>query len=153
MKSESIKIPIKILVFLTIVASTFGCKDIKNQTTTLEVIDNYRHYYPVLRGQKLDIIFDIKNTGEHPFIMTDLLISCGCIVNKKSSINSIPPGAERRLVLTYDSAKNIGLAEHIIDVYGNLANAEKIELVFDTHVVPEAAYTRDYEEIYLERRE
>lgn len=152
MKFAYYKISIGLLMVL-IPLFLVGCKDIKTNTTTLEIIDNNRHYYPILRGQQLDIIFDIKNTGEHPFIMTDLLISCGCLVSKKSSINTIPPGAERRLILTYDSAKNIGLVEHIIDIYGNFQNGEKMELVFDTHVVPEAAYTRDYEEIYLERRE
>lgn len=154
MKFRFYKIP-AFLLFSMILGSFLmsGCKDIENQTTTLEVVDNYRHYYPILRGQKLDVIFDIKNTGEHPFFLKDLLISCGCIVNKKSTIDYIPAGSERRLILTYDSAKNIGLAEHIIDLYGNLTKTEKIELVFDTHVVPQAAYTRDYEEIYLERRE
>src|SRR5690554_8215239 len=85
-----------------------GCADIRNQVTTLEIIDNNRHYYPILRGQELEVAFDIKNTGKHPFILSDLLISCGCVVSKKSSIKSIPPGSERTITLTYDSSKNIG---------------------------------------------
>lgn len=136
------------VVFVLIVFQS--CKDVRGNVTTLEVIDNNRHYYPILRGQTLDVVFDIKNTGKYPFLMSELLPSCGCVVSKKSSIGSIPPGSERRIILTYDSSKNIGYVEHFIDIYGNL-ETEKISLIFDTHVVPNSDYTRDYEEIYSEK--
>src|SRR5690554_5904986 len=137
------------LLGILFVSLFVGCADIRNQVTTLEIIDNNRHYYPILRGQELEVAFDIKNTGKHPFILSDLLISCGCVVSKKSSIKSIPPGSERTITLTYDSSKNIGFVEHKIDIYGNLENKEKKVLIFDVHVVPESDYTRDYEELYL----
>src|SRR5690554_6742106 len=122
-----------------------GCADIKNQVTTLEVVDNNRHYYPILRGQELEVVFDIKNTGNHPFILSEMLISCGCVMSKKSSIKTIPANSQRRIILTYDSAKNIGFVEHQIDIFGNLQNQDKIILIFDVNVVPESDYTRDYE--------
>src|SRR5690606_4727406 len=121
--------PLSIIIIVCLLIVFQGCKDVRQNVTTLEVIDNNRHYYPILRGQTLDVVFDIKNTGKYPFLMSELLPSCGCVVSKKSSIGSIPPGAKRRIILSYDSSKNIGYVQHFIDIYGNL-NADKVSLVF-----------------------
>ncbi len=143
---------IYIIFAIGLFSSLVSCSDLSEKTTTLKIIDNNRHYYPVLRGQELNVVFTIQNTGKNPFVLTDMLITCGCIVPSQSSIRSIPAGKEGTLILTYDSGKNIGFVEHHIDIYGNLKKDEKITLVFDVNVVPESAYTKDYEEIYKERR-
>lgn len=130
-----------------------GCVDIKNRKTTIEVIDNHRHYYPVLAGQRLDVVFPIKNTGKNPLVISDIITSCGCLVAKKSSIDAIPEGDERMLILEYNSAKNIGLVEHYITLYGNFENSETYEITFDVHVVPSSHYTKDYEELYQEEKD
>ncbi|GAB1347484.1 DUF1573 domain-containing protein [Cloacibacterium normanense] len=130
-----------------------SCKDIRNEKTTLQVEDNNRHYYPILMGQKLDIVFTLKNTGKHPFILDDVISSCGCISMEKSSIGTIPAGKEGRLMLTYNSAKNIGKVQHYITLYGNFATTNKMELLFDVHVVPQSLYTKDYEEMFQEEKD
>lgn len=146
----------KLLYFtalLICISPLYGCRDLTLRTTSLKVEDNNRHYYPILRGQQLDVEFTITNTGDHPFVLSEILISCGCIVEKKSSINTIPAGGERKLVLTFDSSKNIGYVQHFIEIYGNFEeDVDKMTLVFDTNVVPESAYTKDYEELYKELR-
>lgn len=143
----------KYIVFTVLLFIVFsGCQDLSKQKTTLEVLDNNRHYYPVLRGDQLEIVYTIKNTGKNPFMLTDLIISCGCIAPQTTSIYSIPSGKEGRLVLIYDSSKNIGFVKHYIELYGNLEGKEKIELVFDTNIVPPSDYTKDYEEVYVERK-
>jgi hypothetical protein len=143
---------IYIIFGIALIGSLSGCDDLSESNTTLEIIDNNRHYYPVLRGQELNVIFTLKNTGTKPFVLNDMLITCGCIVPKKSSIRSIPAGREGKLHLIYNSNKNIGFVEHHIDIYGNLKEDEKITLVFDVNVVPEGLYTKDYEEVYKEAR-
>lgn len=129
-----------------------GCKDVENIKTTLEVVDNGRHYYPILTGQELDIVFPIKNTGTEPFILADIITSCGCITANISSIKTIPAGQERRLHLKYNSSKNIGYVEHFVTLYGNLATTDQMEIKFDSNVVPNALYTKDYEELYQEEK-
>jgi hypothetical protein len=143
---------IHIVFAISILLTFYGCSDLSKKTTTLKIVENNRHYYPVLRGQELDVVFTIINTGKHPFVLSDLLITCGCIVPRKSSIGSIPAGKEGKIILTYDSNKNIGFVKHFVDIYGNLDKVEKISLVFDTNVVPDALYTKDYEELYKEKR-
>ncbi|GGW45299.1 DUF1573 domain-containing protein [Arenibacter certesii] len=138
----------KNLVLLLLTMSTILSCEVKDKETTLKIIDNNRHYYPVLQGQGLNVVFKIKNTGNSPFILSDLMTSCGCITSKRSSIKTIPPGGEGRLLLSYNSNKNVGYVKHYITLYGNIANRDKIELVFDVNVVPDSHYPKDYEELF-----
>lgn len=125
--------------------------NIKDRTTTIEIIDNNRHYYPILRGQEKEIVFKIKNTGKNPFVLNDIFTSCGCLkLSKKSSIKSIPVGREGFLRLNYTAISNIGYAKYYITLYGNFDSKDKKEVKFDINIVPDALYTKDYEEIFKE---
>jgi len=145
------------LFFMTaavlLLLSGTACDDIKDKKTTIQITDNNRHYYPILMGQELNIVFPVKNTGKNPFILEDIITSCGCISLDKSSIGTIPPSKEAKLVLTYNSAKNIGEVQHYITLYGNFATTQKMELMFDVHVVPQSLYTKDYEEMFQEEKD
>lgn len=138
---------------ILIIATLFtACVDFKDKKTSIEIVDNHRHYYPILTGQKLDVVFTIKNTGENPLLISDILTSCGCIEISKSSVQNIPKGEEGMLTLSYNSTKNIGFVQHFITLYGNFKTSDKQEIVFDVHVVPNALYTKDYEELYQEEK-
>lgn len=129
-----------------------SCAAIEEKNTSIAIIDNNRHYYPLLTGQDLDISFTIKNTGKAPLILEDIISSCGCIVIHKSSTMKVPPGEHGRINLTFNSRKNIGYVKHWVELYGNFANTDKEELIFDINVVPNALYTKDYEELHLEEK-
>lgn len=112
------------------------------------VIDPVRHYYPVVQGQKLKIVIKLQNKSDSPFKITDILTSCGCIILKDGILEVVPAQSTGIIELTYDSNKNIGLVNHFIYVYGNLNKVDKLVCNFDVHVVPDALYTPDYEELY-----
>lgn len=112
------------------------------------VIDPIRHYYPVVQGQKLSIIVKLENKSDFPFKITDIQTSCGCIVLKEGILDVVPAQSTGIIELTYNSNKNIGLVNHFIYVYGNLKKVDKLICDFDLHVVPDALYTPDYEELY-----
>lgn len=139
-----------VLFILSIVSVLVSCGDISKKKTTMEVEDNNRHYYPILAGQKKDISFNIKNVGDNPLIITDIITSCGCLKTEQGFGGNftVPPGKERILTLSYNSAKNIGYVKHYITLYGNFEKNLFQELVFDINVVPDAMYTKDYEELY-----
>lgn len=146
----------KLLIFYSVLSLLFlSCADISKKKTTMEVEDNDRHYYPILAGQTKDIAFKLINSGSNPLIITDIITSCGCL-KEESGISgnfTIPPGKERILTLSYNSAKNVGYVKHFITLYGNFEDALFKELVFDINVVPNALYTKDYEELYAEEME
>lgn len=128
-----------------------SCSDISNKKSIMEVEDNNRHYYPVLAGQKKDVSFRLKNIGNNPLVITDIITSCGCLnADDGLGMFTIPPGKERLLTLSYNSSKNVGYVKHYITLYGNFEDQAFHELIFDINVVPDAMYTKDYEELYLE---
>lgn len=116
--------------------------------TSIELEDPDRHYYPIKQGQQLDIMFTITNTGHAPLIITDIHPSCGCIIVDKSSHIIIPEQGVKQFRATYNSIKNIGLVSHCIRIYGNILPDGRAEMKFDVNVVPDADYTRDYEELF-----
>lgn len=125
-----------------------GCKK-RIGMTTVEVPDSVRHYYPVIAGQELNLVYDLTNTGDQPLIIRDIQPSCGCIVTMPES-RMVLPEKTIRLKFVYQSAKNIGYVQHVIRIYGNIEPKGMAKLVFDVNVVPHADYTRDYEELYKE---
>lgn len=128
-----------------------SCMNIADKKTSIEIDDNDRHYYPILAGQIKDVSFNIKNTGKNPLLITDVITSCGCLdVDGEKSVITIPPGKERLITFSYNSAKNVGYVKHYITLYGNFEKDLFKELVFDINVVPNAMYTKDYEELYAE---
>lgn len=129
-----------------------SCDDFKDKKTTIEIIDNERHYYPILTGQHLDVVFKFKNTGDVPLLLTDIITSCGCLVVNKITTKNVPPGEEGVISMTFNSNKNIGYVKHWIELYGNFASSLKEELIFDVNVVPNALYTKDYEELFQEEK-
>lgn len=118
--------------------------------TSIEIKDPDRHYYPIKQGQQLDIMFTITNTGDNPLIITDIQPSCGCIIVDRNSHIMIPEQGIKQFHLNYNSTKNIGLVSHRIRIYGNILPIGKAEIKFDVNVVPDADYTRDYEELFQE---
>lgn len=135
--------------FLAFVVLMFsGCSGVIGETT-VKVVDQDRHYYPIIQGQKLAIVYELENTGEGDFRIEEIQTSCGCIVTNDYA-KVVPAGKSIFLTFDYDSKKNVGLAEHYIYVYGNLGEDNPIEISFDVHVVPGALYTKDYEELYQE---
>lgn len=123
--------------------------NIEDKKTTLEIIDNDRHYYPIRRGEERKIVFPIRNTGDHPFVLTDIFTSCGCLdVSDKGSLKSIPPGKKGFIKLALKSTSNIGEAQYYVTLYGNLDSVSNKEARFNINIVPDASYTKDYEELY-----
>lgn len=126
-----------------------GCKK-KILPTSMTIKDSVRHYYPIKQGQQLDIMFTVTNTGNAPLIISEIQPSCGCIILDKSSHIIIPEQGIRQFKATYNSTKNVGEVIHRIRLFGNMLPQGKAELKFDVNVVPDADYTRDYEELYQE---
>jgi len=143
------KIFVPLLLLMVVIASC----NVKDKKTSIEIVDNDRHYFPVLQGQELDIVFPIKNIGENPFILEDMITSCGCLVPQKSSIKTIPGKSEGRLILKYNSNKNVGYVKHYVTLYGNFETTDKMEVVFDVNVVPNSLWTPDYEELYHKEKD
>ncbi len=143
-----------ILVFALLCTSCEGFFDnIKDRVpnTTMEIEDPIRHYYPVVRGDKLKVTYKFKNTGEHTLLIDDVQASCGCITTNNFK-RSIAPGNFGYLEFEYDSTKNIGYVEHYVLIVANIEDTFSNEVKFATNVVSDPLYIKDYEQIYQEQQ-
>lgn len=136
-----------ILLCSIFVVSFFSCTK-KVNPTTVEVEDQDRHYYPIQQGEDLDLNYGILNIGNNPLVITDIQPSCGCIIVDKKSPQIVLPHKKGYIHIKYNSTKNVGYVQHFIRCYGNFFRTGMVELRFDVNVVPDADYTRDYEELY-----
>ena len=119
--------------------------------TKMEIEDPIRHYYPVVRGDKLNVTYKFKNTGKHPLVIRDVQASCGCITTNKFE-RPISPGKFGYIQFEYDSNKNIGYVEHYVLIVANVEDTYTNEIKFATNVVSDPLYIKDYEQIYLEEQ-
>lgn len=128
----------------------FSCQhelEDNDKVSTFELEDPYRKYFPVIQGQPLTMFFKIINTGDYPLYIYDVLPSCGCTTVKHP--RAIAPGLEGFIELEFNSNKNLG---HV-GVYTTLVTNTKQKyhtFFFETNVVPDALYIKDYELIYYE---
>ena len=120
-------------------------------TTSLEIEDPERLYYPIVQGEKQNIVVKITNTGKSPLIIEHVLPSCGCVLASYPK-SAIRVGEYGFIQLEYNSNKNIGYVELYTTIIANTEPASHTFL-FKTNVVPNALYTPDYEEIYNAEKE
>ena len=127
-----------------------GCvKEVNSVPIIIE--DQYRHYYPIMQGQQIEILYKVGNLGKDPLVLTDIHPSCSCIEVDNNKNNIIPSGKYITLKFKWDSSKNLGYTEHNIYLYGNIDSTGVAKLVFDTEVVPAYNSAPDYESYYIEQ--
>lgn len=137
-----------IFAILFVYLCTSCVKELNNVDIIIE--DQYRHYYPVIQGQPINLSWKIGNLGKEPLVLTDIMPTCGCIEIDKGTNNIIPPGKYITLSFKWDSSKNLGYSSESIFLYGNINKPNGVvELVFDTNVVPVYNSSPDYEEYYV----
>jgi hypothetical protein len=142
-----------IFLMLGTITLLTGCEGIGGENrftdpTTIAIEDPVRHYYPILQGQKQNIIVKIKNTGKNPLKIYNVLPSCGCLLATFSD-HAIAPGNYGLVEMEYNSNKNIGKVALYTTIIANTPKKSHT-IYFDLNVVPGALYTKDYEELYQE---
>lgn len=118
------------------------------KSTTVEVKDSLRHYFPVLVKEEMRLSFDITNTGAEPLVITEVQPSCSAIKLASVKPEIVPPGATETLNFIFTADKNIGYAKHDIRVFGNIYPDGYTVMTFDVHVVRPTLDGSDYEEIF-----
>lgn len=146
------KILIRTILLIGWLGLTTGCTK-RIGPTSVQVVDPMRHYYPILRGQELKVVYIVENTGESPLLIKEVQACCGCEADYAATSDIVLPHKKGFVVLKYNSDKNIGYVEQKIRIYGNILPQGMLEVKYDVHVVPHADYTHDYEELYNVRVE
>lgn len=115
--------------------------------------DPIRHYYPVIQGQTLGVTYTMENISDNPLFIQEIQTTCGCLIPRDKMPIVILPHKRGAVHVDFNTIKNTGYVCHYIYCYGNFKDTTCVELQFDTNVVPEADYIRDYEQLWFEQNE
>lgn len=100
--------------------------------TSIEWLDSALDKGTITEGEKIEIIYRFKNTGEKPLIIKDVRPSCGCTVAEKP-IEPIAPGKEGSIKALFDSQNRPGPTHKTITVISN-TDPESYALTFNVMV-------------------
>lgn len=103
--------------------------------TTIEWIDSTsRDYGRINEGQKLDVSFRFRNTGDKPLVILAVRPGCGCTAAEPPK-EPIAPGAEGVIKASFNSDGREGHNSKDIFVDANTKGTQNHKVHFDVEVV------------------
>ena len=91
-----------------------------NDQTTIQWLDSTRNMGTIAEGQKLEVSFRFKNTGNKPLVIKDVKPSCGCTAAEPPK-EPIGPGEEGVIKGIFDSHGKVGHNLKTLNVQSNTA--------------------------------
>jgi hypothetical protein len=105
-----------------------------SQYTTIEWLETSKNFGKVTEGQKVEVAFRFKNTGDKPLVIERVQPGCGCTVAETPK-EPIAPGEEGVIKGAFDSNGRVGMQHKSIYVETNTKEKKNHELVFELEVV------------------
>ena len=105
-----------------------------SQLTTIEWKETAINFGKITEGQKLEVVYHFKNTGNKPLVVTKVVPGCGCTVVDKPA-EPIAPGKEGIIKGAFDSNGRSGTQHKTIEVGTNTSGTQNHQLVFEVEVV------------------
>jgi Protein of unknown function (DUF1573) len=90
--------------------------------TNIQWIDSAKNLGKVKEGEKIEISYRFRNTGNEMLIINNIVVSCGCTVAEKPEA-PIAPGAEGAIKATFDTKGRVGTNHKTMAVYTNTKEA------------------------------
>jgi len=103
------------------------------QLTTVQWLDSTKDFGKIQEGQRLEVAFRFKNTGDKPLVIERVQPSCGCTVAEQPK-EPIAPGAEGTVKATFDSKGRVGTNHKTLSVWANLKEGASHQLQFIVQV-------------------
>ncbi|HLX93601.1 MAG TPA: DUF1573 domain-containing protein [Puia sp.] len=98
--------------------------------TTIEWLDSTsRDFGRISEGQKLEVSFRFRNSGEKPLVIASVRPSCGCTVAEQPA-EAIVPGKVGVIRAVFDSEKHVGTNHKSLLVLANTKGTTTNELQF-----------------------
>ena len=148
MKKRTIAV-ISFVVFALSALLQTSCTKILGPTKVV-IEDSVRHYLPVVLGDDVYMVWNVKNVGNENLVIKDIQPSNGSIELTSIGSGLIPPGGEERFFTIFHSTKNVGFAEHKIRIFGNIEPDGVAVMKFDIHIVRPTLDRTDYEEVFFD---
>ncbi|HSZ86683.1 MAG TPA: DUF1573 domain-containing protein [Puia sp.] len=131
------------LLYFILTATIFSCvnkdkpatineaalKDSANFTTIQWLDSTNKNFGTIAEGQKLEVAFHFKNSGNKPLVIARVQPSCGCTVAEQPT-EPIAPGKEGNIKAVFDSENHTGVNHKTLYVYANTKGTQANELQF-----------------------
>jgi Protein of unknown function (DUF1573) len=105
------------------VVAAAGVEPVKPKPmTSIQWIDSAKNLGKVREGEKIEISYRFRNTGNEILIINNIVVSCGCTVAEKPEA-PIAPGAEGAIKATFDTKGRVGTNHKTMAVYTNTKEA------------------------------
>ncbi len=106
----------------------------KNAQTNLALSEPDFDFGKIKKGDVVNHVFEVTNTGKNPLIISNVQPTCGCTVPDFTK-EPILPGKTGKITLTFNSANFDGIVHKTASVYANVAHVP-IELRFTADIQP-----------------
>ncbi|HEX9512781.1 MAG TPA: DUF1573 domain-containing protein [Puia sp.] len=103
------------------------------QFTTIQWLDSSKDFGKIEEGQKLEVSFRFKNTGDKPLVIERVQPSCGCTVAEQST-EPIAPGGEGLVKASFNSQGRTGVNHKTLFVTANTKGTQSHSLQFVVQV-------------------
>jgi hypothetical protein len=101
--------------------------------TTIQWIDSVKNIGRITEGEKVEITFRFRNTGNNPLVINNVVASCGCTVAEKPE-QPVSPGKEGMVKAAFNSQGRTGTNHKTITVYSNTTEPTS-QVSFDVEVL------------------
>ena len=97
--------------------------------TLVEWLDSAKDLGTIEEGQKLEVSFRFRNTGDKPLVIERVQPSCGCTVADPPK-EPIAPGKEGEIKGVFDSHGKVGPNHKTLTVFANTKPSQERTLMF-----------------------
>ena len=102
--------------------------------TTVALSESNFAFGKIKKGDKVEHVYEVTNTGANPLVISEVKPACGCTVPDYTK-EPILPGQKGKITLKFDSASFDGLVSKQAEVYANVEKAP-IVLSFSADIQP-----------------
>lgn len=116
-------------------AKTAATAPVSNQPlTTIALSESNFDFGKIKKGDKVEHIYEITNTGTNPLVISEVKPGCGCTAPDFTK-EPIMPGKKGKITLHFDSSNFDGNVNKYADVFANVEKAP-IKLTFTANIQP-----------------
>lgn len=102
--------------------------------TTIQWLDSLVDFGTITQGEKIQLKFRFRNTGNKPLFITSVRAGCGCTVPSYTK-EAVAPGGEGEVTASFDTNRSAaGDTRKTVVVHTNTHNGSEHSLIFTGHV-------------------
>lgn len=102
--------------------------------TTIALAESSFDFGKIKKGDKVEHIYEVTNTGTNPLVISEVKPGCGCTAGDFTK-EPILPGKKGKITLHFDSSNFDGNVSKYADVFANVEKAP-IKLTFTANIQP-----------------